>query len=281
MRHPQKRTRKRPVTTSFLGKRSRREARIVFVCAFVGMEPGGEYVVAGRQIPSGLRSPDSSIGSGTVPICLVSKLGNYHVRAELHAHDLMYLRASSVPISAGSMRHPNDEDDENLVPYVAYDAVVPSAVAQNTGKIADENLAATRISATFEMSMFSTVRLNVPAVLVRLKKTSLLHRRFAALDDIPSPLRARLRRLRLWPCRLVSRIAHQVGLSPILEFHQDGDESTGTRRETVLNTYRHLVVLLPVHQPVCFEVLERRGKHRIRDAEYESPELAVAQFLLL
>ncbi|SES90719.1 hypothetical protein SAMN05216348_10465 [Olsenella sp. KH3B4] len=68
------------------------------------------------------------------------------------------------------MRHPNDEDDENLVPYVAYDAVVPSAVAPNTGKIADENLAATRISATFEMSMFSTVRLNVPAVLVRLKK---------------------------------------------------------------------------------------------------------------
>ena len=195
MRHPQKRTRKRPVTTSFLGKRSRREARIVFVCAFVGMEPGGEYVVAGRQIPSGLRSPDSSIGSGTVPICLVSKLGNYHVRAELHAHDLMYLRASSVPISAGSMRHPNDEDDENLVSYVAYDVVVPSAVTPNAGKIADENLAATRISATFERSMFSTVRINALVISVSLKDSpSLLHRRAIALDDIPSPIRVGPRR---------------------------------------------------------------------------------------
>ena len=31
---PEKRTPKRPVTTSFLGKRAWREARIVFVCAF-------------------------------------------------------------------------------------------------------------------------------------------------------------------------------------------------------------------------------------------------------
>lgn len=82
----------------------------------------------------------------------------------------MYLRASSVPISAGPMCHPNDEDDENLVPYVAYDVVVPSAVAPNADKIADENLAATRISATFERPACSTARLNVPAMSVRLKK---------------------------------------------------------------------------------------------------------------
>ena len=92
----------------------------------------------------------------------------------------MYLRASSVPISAGPMRHPKGEDDENLVPYVAYDAVVPSAVAPNAGKIADENLAATRISATLERSTFSTVRLNVPAMSVRLKNQAPASTRYCA-----------------------------------------------------------------------------------------------------
>lgn len=92
----------------------------------------------------------------------------------------MYLRASSVPISAGPMCHPNDEDDENLVPYVESDVVVPSAVAPNAGKIADENLAATRISATFERFMLSTVRLNVPVMSVRLKNQAPTSTRYCA-----------------------------------------------------------------------------------------------------
>ena len=87
---PQRRTPKRPVTTSFLGKRAWREAQIVFVCAFAptgcGDVPSGARTAPQRRFLHPSRPPvPVAARRRPAPSAMMSRGQHSHRRWEPHA----------------------------------------------------------------------------------------------------------------------------------------------------------------------------------------------------